>query len=160
MSQNIKPEPSPTKTLSDIINCQPQQSLKTKVSIRARSGIHPCFLSMKIGLAENLCRWRTKLVQDRIYGSFRSKDPANLDRIFGFRSIFLNPGWSDLTDPILVNQSDPTLNLRHSRMITHDDPFFMEISWFGFLVCHLHAEHKIQIWQILIIQCNWVDGRQ
>ena len=33
LSQNLTPEPSPTKTLSDIINCQPQQSLKTKVSI-------------------------------------------------------------------------------------------------------------------------------
>ena len=33
LSQNFTPEPSPTKTLSDIINCQPQQSLKTKVSI-------------------------------------------------------------------------------------------------------------------------------
>ena len=33
LSQNLTPEPSPTKTLSDIINCQLQQSLNPKVSI-------------------------------------------------------------------------------------------------------------------------------
>ena len=33
LSQNLKPEPSPIKTLSDIINGQAQQSLNRDVSI-------------------------------------------------------------------------------------------------------------------------------
>ena len=34
LSQNLKPEPSPIKTLSDIINGQAQQSLNRDVSIK------------------------------------------------------------------------------------------------------------------------------
>ena len=38
LSQNLKPEPSPIKTLSDIINGQAQQSLNRDVSISNYQG--------------------------------------------------------------------------------------------------------------------------
>ena len=47
LSQNLKPEPSPIKTLSDIINGQAQQSLNRDVSIVNERRIFRSFINAK-----------------------------------------------------------------------------------------------------------------
>ena len=59
MSQNLTPEPCLTKTLSDIIKSQLQQSLNQKVSIETpqRYVGHRELGSRRLGAKKSLCLW-------------------------------------------------------------------------------------------------------